>query len=80
MKIRPVGAELLLTDRQTDRTKLTVALRSFAKSARKHKNHNTMRHKTRITLHYASQNTHNTTRHTINSLQPDIQYYFDPFR
>jgi len=35
MKIRPVGAELYYgdgrTDRQTDRTKLTVAFRSFAK-------------------------------------------------
>jgi len=68
MTIRPVGAELLFTDRQTHKTKLTVALRNFGKSARKHKNHNSMPHK----------NTHNTTRHTINSLQPDIKKLFRP--
>jgi hypothetical protein len=30
MKIRPVGAELFHTDRQTDMTKLIVAFRNFA--------------------------------------------------
>jgi hypothetical protein len=30
MKIRPVGAELLYPDGQTDITKLTVAFRNFA--------------------------------------------------
>jgi hypothetical protein len=30
MKIRPVGAELLYPDGQTDMTKLIVAFRSFA--------------------------------------------------
>jgi len=29
MKIRPVGAELLHTDRRTDMTKLIVAFRNF---------------------------------------------------
>jgi hypothetical protein len=32
MKIRPVGAELFHTDRQTDMTKLIVDFRSFAKA------------------------------------------------
>ena len=32
MKIRPVGAELLHADGRTDMTKLTVALRHFAKA------------------------------------------------
>jgi len=30
MKIRPVGAELFHTDRQTNMTKLTVAFRNFS--------------------------------------------------
>jgi len=30
MKIRPVGAELFLTDRQTDMTKLIIAFCNFA--------------------------------------------------
>ena len=30
MKIYPVGAEILRTDRQTDTTKLTIAFRNFA--------------------------------------------------
>jgi hypothetical protein len=30
MKIRPVGAELFHADAETDMTKITVALRSFA--------------------------------------------------
>ena len=33
MKFRPVGAELLHADGQTDMTTLTVAFRSFVKSA-----------------------------------------------
>jgi hypothetical protein len=33
LKIRPVDAELLHADGQTDMTKLTVAFRNFAKSA-----------------------------------------------
>ena len=34
MKIRPVVAELFRADRQTDMTKLTVALRKFEKAPR----------------------------------------------
>ena len=37
MKIRPVGAELFHADRQTDMTKLTVALRNFANAPKKTK-------------------------------------------
>jgi len=32
MKIRPVGAELFVPERQTDMTKVTVVFRSFANS------------------------------------------------
>jgi hypothetical protein len=32
MKIRPVGAEFLHTDRQTDMTKVIVTFRNFAKA------------------------------------------------
>ena len=35
MKIRSVRAEMLLADGQTDMTKLTVALRNFAKAPNK---------------------------------------------
>jgi len=35
MKIRPVGAELLHADGQTDMTYLTVAYRNFAKAYKK---------------------------------------------
>jgi len=35
MKIRPVGAELLRDDRQTDMTELIVAFRSFANKLNK---------------------------------------------
>jgi hypothetical protein len=35
MKILPVGAEMFHADRQTDTTKLTVALRNFTKAPKK---------------------------------------------
>jgi hypothetical protein len=35
MKIRPVGADLLHADGQTDMTKIIVALRNFAKAPKK---------------------------------------------
>ena len=35
MKMRPAGAELFHTDRQTDMTKLTVAILNFSKAPNK---------------------------------------------
>jgi hypothetical protein len=57
-----MATEMLHTDRQTDKTKLIIAFCNFANAPEN----------TKTTI-LRIRGTHNNTRHTINSLQPDMK-------